>query len=85
MLCRFKPGERAAVEDAIAQAAQAVLVWVRQGIEACMNRFNGEPKPEKPKKEKPAKDKTDKTTRTGDDQADDATTRNPRDLNLPCQ
>ena len=60
VLSRFKPAERAAVDDAIAQAAQAVLVWVRQGVEACMNRFNGEPKPEKPKKEKPARDKTDK-------------------------
>jgi PTH1 family peptidyl-tRNA hydrolase len=60
VLSRFKPAERAAVDDAIAQAAQAVLVWVRQGPEACMNRFNGPPAPEKPKKEKPAKDKADK-------------------------
>jgi PTH1 family peptidyl-tRNA hydrolase len=60
VLSRFKPGERAAVADAVAQAAQAVLVWVRQGIDVCMNRVNGEPKPEKPKKEKPAKDRTEK-------------------------
>ena len=59
VLSRFKPGERAAVADAVAQAAQAVLVWVRQGIDVCMNRVNGEPKPEKPKKEKPAKDKAE--------------------------
>lgn len=45
VLSRFKPGERPAVEDAVAAAAQAVLVWVRQGVEACMNRFNGDPKP----------------------------------------
>jgi peptidyl-tRNA hydrolase, PTH1 family len=57
VLSRFKPAERAAVDDAVALAAQAVLVWVRQGAEACMNRFNAEPKPPKPKKEKPAKDK----------------------------
>src|SRR3954471_15107972 len=56
VLSRFKPGERAAVADAVAQAAQAVVLWVRQGIDVCMNRVNGEPKPEKPKKEKPAKD-----------------------------
>ena len=31
VLGRFKPGERAAVEDAVARAAQAVLVWVRHG------------------------------------------------------
>jgi PTH1 family peptidyl-tRNA hydrolase len=62
VLSRFKPAERAAVQDAIAQAAQAVLVWVRQGVEASMNRFNADPQPEKPKKEKPAKEKTDKAT-----------------------
>jgi PTH1 family peptidyl-tRNA hydrolase len=55
VLSRFKPAERAAVEDAVAQGAQAVLLWVRQGIDVCMNRVNGEPKPPKPKKDKPAK------------------------------
>jgi PTH1 family peptidyl-tRNA hydrolase len=59
VLSRFKPGERPAVEDAVAQAAQAVLLWVRQGIDVCMNRVNGEPKPPKPKKEKPPKDKSE--------------------------
>lgn len=59
VLSRFKPAERAAVEDAVAQAAQAVLLWVRQGIDVCMNRVNGEPKPPRPKKEKPAKDGPD--------------------------
>ena len=57
VLSRFKPAERTAVEEAVAQAAQAVLLWVRQGIDVCMNRVNGEPKPEKPKKEKPDKAK----------------------------
>jgi PTH1 family peptidyl-tRNA hydrolase len=57
VLSRFKPGERKEVEDAIAQGAQAVLLWIRQGIDVCMNRVNGEPKPEKPKKEKPEKAK----------------------------
>ena len=41
VLSRFKPGERAGAEEAVATAAQAVLVWIRSGIEACMNRFNG--------------------------------------------
>jgi PTH1 family peptidyl-tRNA hydrolase len=51
VLSRFKPAERKAVEDAIAKSADAVLVWMRQGIEACMNRVNGpeEPKPKKPR------------------------------------
>ncbi|HEX3152561.1 MAG TPA: aminoacyl-tRNA hydrolase [Gemmataceae bacterium] len=58
VLSRFKPGERTAVDDAIAQAAQAVLLWIRGGIDGCMNKVNGEPKPPKPpkpKKETPAK------------------------------
>ncbi|MEO2089028.1 MAG: aminoacyl-tRNA hydrolase, partial [Gemmataceae bacterium] len=41
VLSRFKPGERAVVEDAVAAAAAGVLVWLRQGVEACMNRVNG--------------------------------------------
>ena len=55
VLSKFKPGERTAVEDAIAGAAQAGLVWVRQGAEACMNKFNGGDDKEKPKKEKKPK------------------------------
>jgi len=59
VLSKFKPGERAAVEDAIATAAQAALTWVRQGAEAAMNKFNGgEEKPKKEKKPKPAKDES---------------------------
>jgi PTH1 family peptidyl-tRNA hydrolase len=56
VLSKFKPGERKAVEDAIAQAAHAALTWIRQGTEAAMNRFNGSEDPQgekKPKKEKP--------------------------------
>ncbi len=55
VLSRFKPGEKAAITDAVALAAQSVLVWVRSGVDVCMNRVNGEPKAEKPKKEKPAR------------------------------
>jgi PTH1 family peptidyl-tRNA hydrolase len=56
VLSKFKPGERKAVEDAIALAAQAALTWIRRGTEAAMNRFNGVEDPQaekKPKKEKP--------------------------------
>jgi PTH1 family peptidyl-tRNA hydrolase len=55
VLSRFKSGERKAVEEAVAAAAQAVLVWVKSGAEACMNRFNGpaDEKQKKPKREKP--------------------------------
>ncbi len=41
VLSKFRPGEKKAAEDAVANAAQAALVWVRQGTEAAMNRFNG--------------------------------------------
>jgi len=59
VLSRFKPAERKAVDDAVAQAAQAVLVWVRKGLDACMNQFNADPQPEQPKKERPPKTKKD--------------------------
>jgi PTH1 family peptidyl-tRNA hydrolase len=42
VLGRFRPSEKPVVEDAIGLAAQAVLVWVHRGVEACMNEFNGE-------------------------------------------
>ncbi|MDY3553274.1 aminoacyl-tRNA hydrolase [Gemmata sp. JC717] len=41
VLGKFKPGERAAAEEAVVTAAQAALVWAKQGAEASMNRFNG--------------------------------------------
>jgi len=62
VLSKFKPGERKAVDEAIATATQAALVWVRQGVEAAMNRFNGGEDPQgekKAKKERP-KEKQDK-------------------------
>jgi PTH1 family peptidyl-tRNA hydrolase len=63
VLSRFRSGERKAVEEAVATAAQAVLVWVKSGTEACMNRFNGpgddDKKEKKPKKEKPKETKPD--------------------------
>lgn len=55
VLSKFKPGERAAVGDAVATASQAALVWAKQGAEACMNKFNGGDDKEKPKKEKKPK------------------------------
>jgi PTH1 family peptidyl-tRNA hydrolase len=52
VLSKFKPGERVAAEEAVANAAQAALVWVRSGLEACMNRFNGSADTEKEKGKK---------------------------------
>src|SRR3954451_25030588 len=44
VLGRFRASERAAIEDATIAATQAVAVWVAQGIDAAMNRFNGNAK-----------------------------------------
>lgn len=49
VLSKFRSGERQATEEAIALAAQAALVWVRQGIETSMNRFNGSDDPTRDK------------------------------------
>ncbi len=44
VLGRFKPGERNVIEDAVALAAQAVMVWAKQGVQVCMNQYNGSDK-----------------------------------------
>lgn len=41
VLSRFKSSERSLIDDALIMASQAVAVWVAQGIDAAMNRFNG--------------------------------------------
>ena len=40
VLSRFRSAERAVIDDALILATQAVAVWVTQGIDAAMNRFN---------------------------------------------
>jgi PTH1 family peptidyl-tRNA hydrolase len=45
VLSRFRPVERPVIEDALLRALQAVCVWVEQGIEVCMNRFNAAVEP----------------------------------------
>jgi PTH1 family peptidyl-tRNA hydrolase len=44
VLSRFRSPERAVIDDALILATQAVAVWVTQGVETAMNRFNGSPK-----------------------------------------
>ena len=44
VLGRFRPSERAVIDDAVALAAQAVVFWVREGVEAAMNKYNAEAK-----------------------------------------
>jgi PTH1 family peptidyl-tRNA hydrolase len=40
VLGRFRPGEKAIIQDAVAIAAQAVVTWIELGTEACMNQYN---------------------------------------------
>jgi PTH1 family peptidyl-tRNA hydrolase len=42
VLGRFRPAERPVIADAVARAAQAVGVWLRQGVAACMNAYNAD-------------------------------------------
>jgi PTH1 family peptidyl-tRNA hydrolase len=53
VLGRFRPSEQPVIDDAVSKAVQAVLVWANQGVEVCMNQFNGEPKPARKKKSDP--------------------------------
>ena len=41
VLSRFRPAERPVIDDALIVATQAVAVWVSQGVDTAMNRFNG--------------------------------------------
>jgi PTH1 family peptidyl-tRNA hydrolase len=41
VLGRFSAAERKVIDDAVLLVAQAVLVWAGQGVEACMNQYNG--------------------------------------------
>jgi PTH1 family peptidyl-tRNA hydrolase len=44
VLDRFRPAERDQIADALIRATQAVGVWLRQGIDQCMNQFNAKAK-----------------------------------------
>jgi PTH1 family peptidyl-tRNA hydrolase len=41
VLATFRPAEREVADEAIATAADAVEVWLRDGIDEAMNEFNG--------------------------------------------
>jgi PTH1 family peptidyl-tRNA hydrolase len=41
VLGRFRPGELDIINDALGRAAQAVVLWIHQGIQTAMNQYNG--------------------------------------------
>ena len=41
VLGRFRPSEREVIDDALDRAVQAVVCWIRQDIQTCMNQYNG--------------------------------------------
>lgn len=40
VLGKFKPSEKPVIEDALQLAVQGVALWVRQGVQKCMNQYN---------------------------------------------
>jgi PTH1 family peptidyl-tRNA hydrolase len=67
VLGKFKLGERAVIADSVARAAEAVLLWAKDGIAACMNRFNPDPDVvEKKKRKKSADESPQKSKREPD-------------------
>ena len=53
VLGKFLEEDRGTMELAVDRAANAVEVWVEQGIQPAMNQFNADPNKPKPKKKKP--------------------------------
>lgn len=40
VLGKFKPSEKPVIEDALQLAVQGAALWVKQGIQKCMNQYN---------------------------------------------
>ena len=49
VLGRFKPSEQPVMEEALLTSLRAVVVWVTQGVDVCMNRYNADSKETDPK------------------------------------
>ena len=41
VLSKFTKEEIPAMEQAVARAIEAIVVWAREGVQTCMNRYNG--------------------------------------------
>lgn len=57
VLGRFSEEQRKQIDPALKRAADALLVWMDQGIHAAMNQFNAEEKPDGNRGEKKDKEK----------------------------
>jgi len=44
VLGKFRPSEKAVIEDAILTAVQAASIWILKGLDECMNRYNASSK-----------------------------------------
>jgi PTH1 family peptidyl-tRNA hydrolase len=53
VLGKFSQEDRSEIESCVTRAVDAVEVWVEQGMETAMNRFNADPKQENQKPKKP--------------------------------
>ncbi len=42
VLRKFSEEEIPQIQQAVQRAAEAVAVWVREGLEVCMNQYNGD-------------------------------------------
>ena len=42
VLGRFRPSERPVIDEAVALAVQAVVVWITRGVADCMNEYNAD-------------------------------------------
>jgi PTH1 family peptidyl-tRNA hydrolase len=41
VLGRFRPAELPIIEEAVSEAVQGIALWWKEGIQACMNAYNG--------------------------------------------
>ncbi|MFK7817647.1 MAG: aminoacyl-tRNA hydrolase [Planctomycetaceae bacterium] len=63
VLGKFNKSEREEMDISVAEAADSVELWVREGVVSAMNRFNQKPEPKK--KSKPKADTADDSSPSG--------------------
>jgi PTH1 family peptidyl-tRNA hydrolase len=70
VLGKFSQEDQSEIDLCVARAANAVEVWVEQGMQTAMNQFNADPKQENQKKTKPVKRNSNDSTTGHDDELD---------------